>query len=46
MTMVRVRARVSARVKVTIRACLSVSYWDDFKAEIPRVKVKSRVCII
>lgn len=46
MVRVRFRARVSARVTVTIRACLSVSFWDGFKPRIPRVKVKSGVCII
>lgn len=44
--MVRSRARVSAGVKVTIRASLSVSYWDGSKARIPRVRVKSRVCVV
>lgn len=46
MVIVRIRERVSARVKVTIRACLSVGYWDGFKDRIPRVKVESRVYII
>lgn len=33
MIMVRFRARISARVKITIKACLSVSYWDGFKTK-------------